>query len=628
MTGRASPGADGTASPVPSPTRAFLFADLRGYTQYVEAHGAARASELVDRYRALVRSAVERARGAEVKTEGDSFLVVFDSVSSAVQCGLSIQEAAAGASLDRPEAPIRVGIGIHAGETVATDEGYIGSAVNVAARLCALAKAGEVLVTDTVRSLTATIVAVRFESRGRQRLKGVPESVAVFAVLPVAEADDAWAAGIRTATARRTRRRRAIALVAGVGVVAGAVALGAVAMRPAQALPPGPWKIGLDLPLSGRDEDLGRGIAQAVELALDEVNEQGGIGGARFEIDARDHGADNEFGFSVDQGAANAAALVADPRVVAMIGPTGSFVAERQIPITNEAGLFQCSPATTFPGLTKPRFGALDLRHARPDQVSYVRLAPSDDIQAYALASFAFRDLGLSNLLVIDDADLGRGFADEVSEAYVELGGDISRRTLNPGADPTTVLDLVLDDPEPPDGIVFGGFVPTGAADVRLALVDAGYGSIPFLSWDGLLDGSGAEPGSYLEAAGPSAVGTYVSHASMAPPKFSFTDQYRSSFGAEPHEYAVAAYGCAEVILQTLRAVADEGASADALREAVRAHAVDVSHRYETVLGSLGFDSNGDSTQQFVTFYRVDPLAAGGKGDWVIEKQHDYGPAP
>ena len=71
-----------------------------------------------------------------------------------------------------------------------------------------------------------------------------------------------------------------------------------------------------------------------------------------------------------------------------------------------------------------------------------------------------------------------------------------------------------------------------------------------------------------------------------------------------------------------------EGTSATRLRDALRGEAVDPSHQYSTVLGTLGFDANGDSRQQFVTFYRVDPTAAGGKGDWVIEKQQDYGPAP
>ena len=82
------------------------------------------------------------------------------------------------------------------------------------------------------------------------------------------------------------------------------------------------------------------------------------------------------------------------------------------------------------------------------------------------------------------------------------------------------------------------------------------------------------------------------------------------------------------MILDALRMVASNGARATGLREALRAQAVDPSHEYPTVLGTIGFDANGDSRQQFVTFYRVDPTADGGKGDWVIDKQQDYGPAP
>ena len=69
------------------------------------------------------------------------------------------------------------------------------------------------------------------------------------------------------------------------------------------------------------------------------------------------------------------------------------------------------------------------------------------------------------------------------------------------------------------------------------------------------------------------------------------------------------------------------GGVAEDLREAVRAHVVDPAHRFETVLGTVGFDANGDSIQQFVTLFRVDPLAAEGAGDWVEVKQQDYGVA-
>ena len=81
------------------------------------------------------------------------------------------------------------------------------------------------------------------------------------------------------------------------------------------------------------------------------------------------------------------------------------------------------------------------------------------------------------------------------------------------------------------------------------------------------------------------------------------------------------------MIIQSLQAVAASGASGEDLREAVRAHAVDPAHRFETVLGTVGFDANGDSIQQFVTLYRVDSQAADGAGDWVVVKQQDYGVA-
>src|SRR5687767_11783984 len=158
-----------------SRTNGFLFSDLRDYTRYVEAHGDRAAAALLDVYRSLVRAAVAEFEGAEVKTEGDSFYVVFPSVGAAVECGLAIMAAAAGKS--REGVPIHVGIGVHAGETVETQEGYVGSAVNVAARVCSQARAGEVLVTDMVRALTRTHLSVRFTDRRTRRLKGIAEPV-------------------------------------------------------------------------------------------------------------------------------------------------------------------------------------------------------------------------------------------------------------------------------------------------------------------------------------------------------------------------------------------------------------------------------------------------------------------
>ncbi len=172
-------------------THGFLFADLRGYTEFIETHGDREAAELLAVFRPLVRAILAghegteaQAEGAEARTQGDSFYLVFPSVGAAVLCGLDIVRVAGEATEANPGLPIRVGVGVHAGETVETAEGLVGSAVNIAARVCSVARAGEVLVTETVRSLIRTSLDVSFEARGSPHLKGVAEPIALFAVRP------------------------------------------------------------------------------------------------------------------------------------------------------------------------------------------------------------------------------------------------------------------------------------------------------------------------------------------------------------------------------------------------------------------------------------------------------------
>jgi class 3 adenylate cyclase/outer membrane protein assembly factor BamB len=207
-----------------SRTRGFLFADLRGYTDFVERRGDHAAAELIDRYRQLVRATIAQFGGAEIKTEGDSFFVVFDSASSAVECGLAITTAAADASTEGRHERIAVGVGVHAGETVETPEGYVGSAVNIAARVCAQARAGEVVVTETVRLLTRTFLAVAFVPLGKRPLKGVQEPVPLFRVQRTGlDAEPLTARGIGGLRSRSSR--------VGIGAVAviAAVAFGGIA---------------------------------------------------------------------------------------------------------------------------------------------------------------------------------------------------------------------------------------------------------------------------------------------------------------------------------------------------------------------------------------------------------------
>lgn len=162
--------------------RAFLFSDLRGYTAYVERSGDGAAAELLGTYRDIVRAAIATYAGAEIKTEGDSFYVVFDSPSAAVSCAISVQRALAAHESDGRERQLRVGIGLHAGETVPFDDQFVGSAVNVASRLASKAEADEIVVSDTLRGLVRTSMPLRLSDRGPLELKGVSEAIRAWRV--------------------------------------------------------------------------------------------------------------------------------------------------------------------------------------------------------------------------------------------------------------------------------------------------------------------------------------------------------------------------------------------------------------------------------------------------------------
>ena len=124
--------------------------------------------------------------------------------------------------------------------------------------------------------------------------------------------------------------------------------------------------------------------------------------------------------------------------------------------------------------------------------------------------------------------------------------------------------------------VVFAGEL--GAVRVRRAMREAGRGSTPFVTWEGIFTASGSTDGSYLQLSGDAAEDSYYGHTAIAPPRADFVAAYRAAFGEEPTEYAAAAYACVEVILASLEAVAEDGPDAGELREALRAYAVDPAH--------------------------------------------------
>jgi len=319
--------------------------------------------------------------------------------------------------------------------------------------------------------------------------------------------------------------------------------------------------------------------------------------------------------------------------VIGVVGPYNSAVAKVQIPISNSAGLLQCSPANTNETLTKPEFGALDFRKAHPDKINYIRVAATDDIQGPAMATYAYNNLSLKNMLVVDDVTtFGKGVADNFQKKFESLGGKVTR--VGAGKDTTDFNSIITNaKASNPDGVYYGGIVTSGGGLLLKQLRQQGL-TIPFTGPDGIVNGAGDAKGSLIQIAGAAASeNSYGTVAAIGdfPGKADFKAAYEEKYKADadfktPGSYSGPAYACATVILDSLKAFLTATPDADqaAIREGVRAYASDPSHSFDTVLGKESFDKNGDTTQPFISFYKTDPTAKGGVGDWIFKEQQNF----
>jgi WD40 repeat protein/class 3 adenylate cyclase/energy-coupling factor transporter ATP-binding protein EcfA2 len=165
-------------------TVTFFFADQAGSTVQLERLGDAGAKGIRQALIDMLRQAAEDHHGEVVDHTGDGLMITFASAVDAVACGVVVQQQAARHNTRHPEAEaLGVRVGIHTGEPLVNDEGrWFGVPVVIAARLCAAADTGQVLVSDVTRALVAPRRAHRFTPLGERALKGIAEPVAVAAV--------------------------------------------------------------------------------------------------------------------------------------------------------------------------------------------------------------------------------------------------------------------------------------------------------------------------------------------------------------------------------------------------------------------------------------------------------------
>src|SRR5438552_2895935 len=151
---------------LPSGTVTFLFTDIEGSTRLLHELGDSYGEALAE-HRRLLRDSFGRHDGVEVDTQGDAFFVAFKRAKDAVAAAREAQQALV-------RTPTRVRMGLHTGEPVVTDEGYVGIDVHRAARICAAGHGGQVLLSRATAALLGSDVELR--DLGEHRLKDLPEA--------------------------------------------------------------------------------------------------------------------------------------------------------------------------------------------------------------------------------------------------------------------------------------------------------------------------------------------------------------------------------------------------------------------------------------------------------------------
>jgi branched-chain amino acid transport system substrate-binding protein len=368
------------------------------------------------------------------------------------------------------------------------------------------------------------------------------------------------------------------------------------------------------LPLQGASSAQTKPMVNGIKLALEQADNKAGDFDVKYT--SLDDSTAAAGQWEPGATAANARKVAADPDAVYYIGEFNSGASEVSIPILNQAGIPQVSPANTYVGLTTDEPGSAP---GEPDKYyptgkrTYLRIVPRDSIQA-AADLLAMKEAGCTKVALANDKEAyGAGLAALLELEKSDYGVTI---TSNTGIDPQAAnfrsyASTIAS--EGADCFFFAGIVSNGAVqltkDVNAALPDA-----KIFGGDGVCTSSytsekeGGVPASITPLM-ECTVATLDLHA--YPGGEQFLADYKAKYGeANPDPYAIYGYEVMSLGLDTIADLGSDGSDKASVLDALFA-----TKDRKSVLGTYGFDSNGDTTLKSYGLYKV-----GSDGAPVFEK--------
>ncbi len=367
------------------------------------------------------------------------------------------------------------------------------------------------------------------------------------------------------------------------------------------------------LPLVGSSTPQTKPMVNGIKLALDEANNKAGdfnvnytsLNDATAQAGAWDPG----------QTASDARKAVSDPNTAMYIGEFNSGASEVSMPILNGAGIPQISPANTYPGLTVSSkgvtLGGEPEKYFPSGNRTYVRIVPNDLIQGAADLQ-AMKDAGCKKVALANDKEAyGAGLANVIVRDADQFGVSLTGNTgINPKSPNFRSYASQLKS-QGADCFFFSGITSNGAVQLTKD-VNAALPTAKIFGPDGVCTSAYT---SESEGGIPASIDPLVQctvatqDLSAYPGGKDFLAAYKAKYGdANPDPYAIYGYEAMKVALDTIKTAGttDKSAIVDALFATKDRH---------SVLGTYGFDQNGDTTLKSYGLYKV-----GSNGDPVFEK--------
>ena len=368
------------------------------------------------------------------------------------------------------------------------------------------------------------------------------------------------------------------------------------------------------LPLQGASTAQTSPMVNGIKLALDQAGGKAGRWTVNYQ--SLDDSTAAAGKWDPGQTAANARKVASDPKAVYYIGEFNSGASEVSIPILNQAGIPQVSPANTYVGLTTNLPGSApgEPQKYYPTGVrTYLRIVPIDSIQA-AADLMAMKKAGCTKVAVANDKEAyGAGLATLLELEKRSYGVTI---TSNTGIDPTapnfrSYASTISG--QGADCFFFAGIVSNGAVQITKDV----HSAIPTAK---VFGGDGVCTDSYTSAAkGGVPASLYpltectVATQDLAayPGGKAFLAAYKAKYGiSNPDPYAIYGYEAMKLGLDTIKKLGAQGNNKSAVLKAL----FSITAR-QSVLGTYGFNKDGDTTLKSYGLYKV-----GSNGEPVFSK--------